>query len=273
MAKKKNNIKKNNSAKKKKKTQNKEKMNKSVFLYGNPNKEKMNILKEQQTSYIHTINYYIDFLYNTNNYDVDVFLSILNNTTKSPLLRQIEKKLRKNTNLKSALSQSAFDEAVNKVSNQFVAIKNQMYTFDKKNPFTSSNMLYTMMLYNYSKEEMDQKVKNIKEVNENELNYLLTNQNILKDDEQKKKVKRIKKLQSNISFYKELLSYLNVLFYSEFNYKVLEFNLWYRVISDSFKQPYCKKTEVQLTSAACKLQKSNDIKAPYVIEIINSKKK
>ena len=100
MAKKKNNIKKNNSAKNKKKTQNKEKMNKSVFLYGNPNKEKMNILKKQQTDYIHAINYYIDFLYNTNNYDVDVFLSILNNATNSPLLRQIEKKLRKNTNLK-----------------------------------------------------------------------------------------------------------------------------------------------------------------------------
>lgn len=271
MAKKKNNIKKNNSAKNKKKTQNKEKMNKSVFLYGNPNKEKMNILKKQQTDYIHAINYYIDFLYNTNNYDIDVFLSILNNATNSPLLRQIEKKLRKNTNLKSAFSQSAFDEAVNKVSNQFVSIKNQMYTFDKQNLFTSSNMLYTMMLYDYSKEEMYQKVKNVKEVNEKEVNYLLTNQNILKDNEQKKKNQRIKKLQSNISFYKELLSYLNVLFYSEFNYKVLEFNLWYRVISDSFKQPYCKKTEVQLTSAACKLIKSDDIKAPYVIEITNSK--
>ena len=91
MAKKKTNIKKNNGAKKKKKTQNKEKMQKSVFLYGNPNKEKMNILKEQQTDYINAINYYIDFLHNTDNYDVDVFLSILNNTTKSPLLRQIEK--------------------------------------------------------------------------------------------------------------------------------------------------------------------------------------
>ena len=264
------NIKLNNKAKKKKKTQNKEKMKKSVFLYGNPNKEKLNILKEQQTNYINAINYYINFLYNTDNYDIDVFLSILNNTTKSPRLRQIEKKLRKNTNLKCALSQEAFDEAVNKVSNQFVSIKNQMYSIEK-NPFTSSNMLYTMMLYDYSKEEMYQKVKSVKEVNNNELNYLLTNQNILKEAEQKKKNQRIKKLQSNISFYKELLSYLNVLFYSEFNYKVLEFNLWYRVISDSFKQPYCKKTEVQLTSAACKLIKSDDIKAPYVIEITNSK--
>ena len=266
------NIKLNNKAKRRKKTSKKIKMKKSVFLYGNPNVEKRNLLKQQQDDYTNAINFYLSVLYDTSNYEVDTYLSILNNTTKSPCLRELEKKLRSKTNLKSALSQAAFDEAVNKVSNQFVSIKNQMYSIEK-NSFTSSNMLYTMMLYGYSKEEMYQKVKSVKEVNNNELNYLLTNQNILKEAEQKKKNQRIKKLQSNISFYKELLSYLNVLFYSEFNYKVLEFNLWYRVISDSFKQPYCKKTEVQLTSAACKLQKSNDIKAPYVIEIINSKKK
>ena len=264
------NVKLNNKAKKRKKTSKKLKMEKSVFLYGKPNIEKRNLLKQQQNDYTNAINFYISVLYDIHNYDIDTYISILNNTTKSPKLRELEKILRHKTNLKSALSQAAFDEAINRVSNQFVSIKNQIYSIEK-NPFTSSNMLYTMMLYDYSKEEMYQKVKSVKEVNENELHYLLINQNILKEDKQKEKVKRIKKLQSNISFYKELLSYLNVLFYSEFNYKVLEFNLWYRVISDSFKQPYCKKTEVQLTSVACKLQKSDDIKAPYIIEIINSK--
>lgn len=264
------NIKLNNNAKKRKKTSKKLKMNKSVFLYGNPNVEKRNLLKQQQDDYTNAINFYISVLYDIHNYDIDTYISILNNTTKSPKLRELEKILRPKTNLKSALSQAAFDEAINKVSNQFVSIKNQMYSIEK-NPFTSSNMLYTMILYDYSKEEMYQKVKSVKEVNENELHYLLINQNILKEDKQKEKVKRIKKLQSNISFYKELLSYLNTLFYSEFNYKVLEFNLWYRVINDSFKQPYCKKTEVQLISTTCKLQKTNDIKAPYIIEIINSK--
>ena len=264
------NIKLNNKAKRRKKTSKKIKMKKSVFLYGNPNVEKRNLLKQQQDDYTNAINFYLSVLYDTSNYDVDTYLSILNNTTKSPYLRELEKKLRLKTNLKSALSQAAFDEAVNKVSNQFISIKDQIYSIDRSF-FTSSNMLYAMMLYDYSKEEMYQKVKSVKEINNNELNYLLTNQNILKETEQKKKNQRIKKLQSNISFYKELLSYINTLFYSEFNYKVLEFNLWYRVISDSFKQPYCKKTEVQLTSAACKLQKSDDIKVPYVIEIINPK--
>lgn len=264
------NIKLNNKAKKRKKAVKKLKMSKSVFLYGKPNIEKRNFLKQQQDDYTNAINFYISVLYNISNYDIDTYLSILNNTTKSPQLRELEKTLRKQTNLKSALSQAAFDEAINKVSNQFVSIKNQMYSIER-NPFTSSNMLYAMMIYDYSKEEMYQKVKSVKEINEKELHYLFINQNILKENKQNEKEKRIKKLQSNISFYKELLSYLNALFYSEFHYATLEFSLWYRVISDSFKQPYCKKTEVQLTSAACKLIKSDDIKAPYVIEIINSK--
>ena len=214
------NIKLNNNAKKRKKTSKKLKMNKSVFLYGKPNIEKRNLLKQQQDDYTNAINFYISVLYDIHNYDIDTYISILNNTTKSPKLRELEKILRPKTNLKSALSQAAFDEAINKVSNQFVSIKNQMYSIEK-NPFTSSNMLYTMMLYDYSKEEMYQKVKSVKEVNENELHYLLINQNILKEDKQKEKVKRIKKLQSNISFYKELLSYLNVLFY-KLDFKILD---------------------------------------------------
>ena len=192
------NIKLNNNAKKRKKTSKKLKMEKSVFLYGKPNIEKRNILKQQQDDYTNAINFYISVLYDIYNYDVDTYISILNNTTKSPCLRELEKKLRSKTNLKSALSQAAFDEAVNKVSNQFISIKNQMYSIEK-NPFTSSNILYAMMIYNYSKEEMYQKVKSVKEINENELNYLLINQNMLNENEQKEKVKRIKKLQNGVN--------------------------------------------------------------------------
>lgn len=136
------NIKLNNKAKKRKKAVKKLKMSKSVFLYGKPNIEKRNFLKQQQDDYTNAINFYISVLYNISNYDIDTYLSILNNTTKSPQLRELEKTLRKQTNLKSALSQAAFDEAINKVSNQFVSIKNQMYSIER-NPFTSSNMLYS----------------------------------------------------------------------------------------------------------------------------------
>ena len=272
MVKKKNNIKKNNGAKKKKKTQNKEKMQKSVFLYGNPNKEKLSILKEQQTDYINAINYYIDFLYNTDNYDVDVFLSILNNTTKSPLLRQIEKDLRKNTNLKSALSQAAFDEAVNKVSNQFVEIKNQMYTFDKQNPFVSSTVLFAMSVYHYSRTEMYDRIHQLKSNKEKELIELQTTiTQELEEKELEKKKRKVKNLQKNIQFYKSLLLLLSVLFHSEFKFIMTEFDLWYCVISDSFKQPYCKKTSVRLTNKAYIFEKSKRVKSPYVIEITNSK--
>ena len=95
MAKKKpTNIKQKNRAKHKKGKLFDTKMTKSVFLYGMPNAEKRKLLEEQQRLYTNAINTYIDFLYDIHNYDVETFISILNNTTKSPLLRKEEKKLR-----------------------------------------------------------------------------------------------------------------------------------------------------------------------------------
>ena len=85
------NIKLNNKAKRRKKTSKKIKMKKSVFLYGNPNVEKRNLLKQQQDDYTNAINFYLSVLYDTSNYEVDTYLSILNNTTKSPCLRELEK--------------------------------------------------------------------------------------------------------------------------------------------------------------------------------------
>ena len=149
MSKKKNNIQKHNKTKSKKNTVQKKKMDKSVFLYGKPNVWKREILKQDQTNYTNGMNDYMQFLYDTENYDVETFMFILTNTPQSPSLRSLEKKLRDNTNLKTALSQSAFDEAVNKVSNQFVNIKNQMYGM-LENDFTSSKVLYAMTLYHLS---------------------------------------------------------------------------------------------------------------------------
>lgn len=58
------NIKLNNKAKKRKKAVKKLKMSKSVFLYGKPNIEKRNFLKQQQDDYTNAINFYISVLYN-----------------------------------------------------------------------------------------------------------------------------------------------------------------------------------------------------------------
>ena len=262
MSKKKNNIQKHNKTKSKKNTVQKKKMDKSVFLYGKPNVWKREILKQDQTNYTNGMNDYMQFLYDTENYDVETFMFILTNTPQSPSLRSLEKKLRDNTNLKTALSQSAFDEAVNKVSNQFLNIKNQMYGM-LENDFTSSKVLYAMALYHCTQNEMRDKIECL--------------------------IKYTKeKLTESIEYYENLFQNLNSLSINEFNESMMEFHIWYEFISSSFKCPFCKKAYVKLTARSSNftknivltseqsskneivLEKSKGIKSPYTIAITNS---
>lgn len=279
MSKKKNNIQKHNNAKSKKNTVQKKKMDKSVFLYGKPNTWKREILKQDQTNYTNGMNDYMQFLYNIVNYDVETFMFILTNTPQSPSLRLLEKKLRDNTNLKTALSQSAFDEAVNKVSNQFVNIKNQMYGM-LENDFTSSKVLYSMALYHCTQNEMRDKIEYlIKYTKEKLTEYQNT---------EKPSQSQIAKLTESIEYYENLFQNLNSLSINEFNESMMEFHIWYEFIFSSFKCPFCKKAYVKLTARSSNftknivstseqssknkivLEKSKGIKSPYTIAITNS---
>lgn len=279
MSKKKNNIQKHNKTKSKKNTVQKKKMDKSVFLYGKPNVWKREILKQDQTNYTNGMNDYMQFLYDTENYDVETFMFILTNTPQSPSLRSLEKKLRDNTNLKTALSQSAFDEAVNKVSNQFVNIKNQMYGM-LENDFTSSKVLYAMTLYHCTQNEMRNKIKYlIKYTKEKLTEYQNT---------EKPSQSQIAKLTESVEYYENLFQNLNSLSINEFNESMMEFHIWYEFIFSSFKCPFCKKAYVKLTARSSSftknivatmeqrskneivLEKSKGIKSPYTIAITNS---
>lgn len=254
MAKKKsNNMKQKNKAKHKKDSSVKKKMTKCVILYGNPNKGKRNMLKKQQELYTNALNYYIDFLYNIENYDVETFISILNNSKKSPLLRSIEKNLRPNTKLKSAFSQEAFDEAVNKVSTQFINIKNEMYSYNKSD-LVSSKVLFSMAIYGYSKDKMSIKINDLKLRKEN----LLAAET---DDSERKK------LIKDIDFYLNLNNSLSQVSDSEFEFEMSEFFVWYEVISSAYKKPFCKNAFVKMSSSTCKLEKSTQIKEPYVLRV------
>ena len=279
MSKKKNNIQKHNNAKSKKNIVQKKKMDKSVFLYGKPNTWKREILKQDQTNYTNGMNDYMQFLYNIVNYDVETFMFILTNTPQSPSLRLLEKKLRDNTNLKTALSQSAVDEAVNKVSNQFVNIKNQMYGM-LENDFTSSKVLYSMALYHCTQNEMRDKIEYlIKYTKEKLTEYQNT---------EKPSQSQIAKLTESIEYYENLFQNLNSLSINEFNESMMEFHIWYEFIFSSFKCPFCKKAYVKLTARSSNftknivstseqssknkivLEKSKGIKSPYTIAITNS---
>ena len=279
MSKKKNNIQKHNNAKSKKNTVQKKKMDKSVFLYGKPNTWKREILKQDQTNYTNGMNDYMQFLYNIVNYDVETFMFILTNTPQSPSLRLLEKKLRDNTNLKTALSQSAFDEAVNKVSNQFVNIKNQMYGM-LENDFTSSKVLYSMALYHCTQNEMRDKIEYLIKYTKEKLTEYQNTENPSQS--------QITKLTESIEYYENLFQNLNSLSINEFNESMMEFHIWYEFIFSSFKCPFCKKAYVKLTARSSNftknivstseqssknkivLEKSKGIKSPYTIAITNS---
>lgn len=279
MSKKKNNIQKHNNAKSKKNTVQKKKMDKSVFLYGKPNTWKREILKQDQTNYTNGMNDYMQFLYNIVNYDVETFMFILTNTPQSPSLRLLEKKLRNNTNLKTALSQSAFDEAVNKVSNQFVNIKNQMYGM-LENDFTSSKVLYSMALYHCTQNEMRDKIEYLIKYTKEKLTEYQNTENPSQS--------QITKLTESIEYYENLFQNLNSLSINEFNESMMEFHIWYEFIFSSFKCPFCKKAYVKLTARSSNftknivstseqssknkivLEKSKGIKSPYTIAITNS---
>lgn len=266
-SKKKNTFQRHNNPNRKKYTTKKSKMTKSVFLYGNPNVEKREILKTEQENYTNAINYYILYLYDLRNYGIDTFISILNNATHSPLLRAIEKKLQKDTHLKSALSQAAFDEAVNKVSNQFVAIKGQIYTVIDDELFVSSKILYTMAIYDCDKSSMYKKIEDLIKIKKDELKDTLKDKQLNKNELSKSKIKT---LLDNIMYYEDLLKTLNDLSEDTFNSLKHQFRGWYKVISTTFKCPYCEKSYVRLTSAAFSLQESKNIKEPYVIAITTS---
>ena len=279
MSKKKNNIQKHNNAKSKKNTVQKKKMDKSVFLYGKPNTWKREILKQDQTNYTNGMNDYMQFLYNIVNYDVETFMFILTNTPQSPSLHLLEKKLRDNTNLKTALSQSAFDEAVNKVSNQFVNIKNQMYGM-LENDFTSSKVLYSMALYHCTQNEMRDKIEYLIKYTKEKLTEYQNTENPSQS--------QIAKLTESIEYYENLFQNLNSLSINEFNESMMEFHIWYEFIFSSFKCPFCKKAYVKLTARSSNftknivstskqssknkivLEKSKGIKSPYTIAITNS---
>lgn len=246
-------MKQKNKPKHKKKSVSKETNTKSVFLYGKPNVEKGKLLIKQQTLYTNALNSYIDFLYNIDNYDIETFIEILNNQTKSSLLRKIEKTLRSETTLKSAFSQEAFDEAVNKVSTQFLNIRNEMYSINK-NDFVSSKMLYAMSIYGYSKDDMISKISDYKEKKET----------LLSQENEKNKKNKLKK---DIEYYSNLIDLLSNMTNDEFLFNMNEFCVWYQVITDSYKQPFCKKAFVKMSSSTCKLEEANQVKYPFVILI------
>ena len=85
----------------------------SVFLYGNPNKEKLSRLREMEVSFADLVCRDIRILDRT----PEVFLQLVKNDKKDPEMRKLEKSIRVQ-GYNSAFCQNAFDMAVTHLSNR-----------------------------------------------------------------------------------------------------------------------------------------------------------
>lgn len=125
-------------ARHKKTTEYQTSMTRSVFMYGHPNKGKLNLLKEMQRRYTDLVNHYIEVLTNHE----ELTMQIVKNDKKDSAVRKLEKAERP-MKINSAFSQNSFDCAFTKLSNRFDDIRLDMYAEDQT-VFTQSKVLFAM---------------------------------------------------------------------------------------------------------------------------------
>ena len=223
-------------AKHRKKKVQKTTLMKSVFLYGQPNADKLKKLIALQTEYTNAINDFITLLSKDNTY----LLEILKNDKKSSVLRALEKEHR-NEKLKSALSQTAFDEAVMLLHNRATNIKNEIYGIDET-MFSSSLVAFCYAVFDKSREEFVQTLTEIR--------------NSYKD-------------KSKIEFYDSMLNCLNSLSDDEFIHHKQMIQELYVTLNITYKIPHVEKAHVRLDSRTHTLAEAKDIQSSHVISIID----
>lgn len=225
----------------------------SVFLYGKPNKEKLAKLQTIQKDYNDAANEYISLIADKPDY----LMVLLNRARKSPTLRTLEKENRKRE-LTSALSQSAFDYAVDRVATRLDDIKDYVY---EHCPCTmsSSKALFVACIQHKSKVEMIAELQQIV--------------NAIKEEDKLKAEQGITPRTDKTKFYEDAIAELTAMKESDFSASVANICFLYAEACLFFKVPVIKKAEVMLVSTLFSLEKANDIKAPYVINITDPSSK
>lgn len=125
---------------------------KSVFLYGEPNKEKLSLLIKAQSSFLSLVNGFIRLLAETEGYT----LQLVKNDKKDPSMRKLEK-LHRASSVNSAFSQNAFDMAVTRLSSRLDSIHIAMLS-EHATVFTRSKVLFAMSIDRRGKQEMEEAI-------------------------------------------------------------------------------------------------------------------
>ena len=209
---------------------------KSVFLFGKPNKGKLDLLWQMEHKYVELINFNIEALMAV----PDIHVQLLKNDKKNSYVRQLQKQLRPK-DINSAFCQNAFDSAFTKLSNRLDAIRLEMLkTIDSI--FCQSKVLFGLCLDGAGKNEI--------------LIYL--NEVV--------KAARVKK---DITFYLDCTAQLQAMSDDEFDAQMMEFHELYDMVSIQFKTPHVKSEAIPFDSRLMKIEPSTDTAMPYVITLSN----
>lgn len=209
---------------------------KSVFLFGKPNKGKLDLLWQMEHKYVELINFNIDALMAV----PDIHVQLVKNDRKNSYVRQLQKQLR-SKDINSAFCQNAFDTAFTKLSNRLDAVRLEMFqTIDSL--FCQSKVLFGLCLDGANKDEM----------------IACLNEII--------KAARIKK---DITFYRDCIAQLQNMSADEFEEQMMEFRDLYDMVSIQFKTPHVKSEAIPFDSRLMRIEPSTDTVMPYVITLTN----
>lgn len=241
-------------AKKRKDTGFEASQTKSVFLYGHPNKEKASTIASIQKLFTQLVN---DNIQGINNCEW-MHVQLIKNDKKDPQVRAYEKSIRPK-GVNSAFCQAAFDTAFTHLSNRLNTIKDDIYR-EHDDVFTSSKVLFGMALDHATKAEM--------------IDAMLK---ISLEAKTKRKAKTAKEgkpePEDKENFHEKCAKTLSEMPDEEFAFRMEGINDSFAMLSLEYKVPVISKAQIPLDSRLMKLEESNDIKAPYVIEITNPTEK
>lgn len=206
----------------------------SLFFTGTPNKKKLEILTDIQTTYTDAVNRFISVIDSA----PFLLLPVVKNDKHDSGLRALEKSNRA-FDLGCAMSQAAFDDAVTMMSNRYENILREMRSI-RYDIFTGSKVLFCMSIQRKSRIEMADAMNAIADA-----------------------------VKNNADFYRNTAKSLMEMEQSAFDFRMEEFALSYFDASSLFRVPHTTKMWVSLSSKACALEEAENICAGYVISITN----
>ena len=209
---------------------------KSVFLFGKPNKGKLDVLWQMERKYVELINFNIDVLTGI----PDIHVQLVRNDKKDSYVRQLQKQLRPK-DINSAFCQNAFDTAFTKLSNRLDAIRLEMFkTIDSI--FCQSKVLFGLCLDGADKDEMTACLN---------------------------KVANAVRNRKDTAFYLDCIAQLQNMSADEFEAQMIELRDLYDMVSIQFKTPHAKSEAIPFDSRLMKIEPSTDTVMPYVITLSN----